>query len=82
MFPDCMPPCLCGAHTECTLCVLDQCSCCCCCCVCPNSVLLLYCCCCRYHMLGQGVFFAVWGGLPYFIWGFVVRVLFTMHMTW
>lgn len=37
---------------------------------------------CRYHMLGQGVFFAVWGGLPYFIWGFVVRVLFTMHMTW
>jgi fatty-acid desaturase len=33
-------------------------------------------------MLGQGVFFAVWGGLPYFIWGFVVRVLFTMHMTW
>eukprot|EP00878_Enallax_costatus_P037482 GHUV01042342.1.p1 GENE.GHUV01042342.1~~GHUV01042342.1.p1 ORF type:complete len:379 (+),score=81.54 GHUV01042342.1:277-1413(+) len=35
-----------------------------------------------YHMLGQMVFFLAWGGIPYFIWGFVVRVLFTMHMTW
>lgn len=63
-----MPPCLCAAHAGRALCV-------------SAAVLLLYCCC-RYHMLGQGVFFAVWGGLPYFIWGFVVRVLFTMHMTW
>jgi stearoyl-CoA desaturase (delta-9 desaturase) len=35
-----------------------------------------------YHMLGQMLFFLAWGGLPYFVWGFVVRVLFTMHMTW
>lgn len=54
-----------------------------CCLVMPCCVML--CCavsCLRYHMLGQGVFFALWGGLPYFIWGFVLRVLFTMHMTW
>jgi stearoyl-CoA desaturase (delta-9 desaturase) len=35
-----------------------------------------------YHMLGQMLFFLAWGGLPYFVWGFVVRVLLTMHMTW
>jgi hypothetical protein len=35
-----------------------------------------------YHMLGQMLFFLAWGGLPYFVWGFVIRVLFTMHMTW
>lgn len=35
-----------------------------------------------YHQLGQAAFFLAWGGLPYFIWGFVIRVLFTMHMTW
>jgi stearoyl-CoA desaturase (delta-9 desaturase) len=33
-------------------------------------------------MLGQALCFAAVGGLPYFVWGFVVRVLFTMHMTW
>jgi hypothetical protein len=33
-------------------------------------------------MLGQMLLFLAWGGLPYFVWGFVVRVLFTMHMTW
>ncbi|KAF6257723.1 delta-9 desaturase-like protein [Scenedesmus sp. NREL 46B-D3] len=35
-----------------------------------------------YHMLGQMLLLLAWGGLPYFVWGFVVRVLFTMHMTW
>ncbi|PNW83842.1 hypothetical protein CHLRE_04g217945v5 [Chlamydomonas reinhardtii] len=35
-----------------------------------------------YHQIGQGVFFYLWGGVPYLIWGFVIRVLFTMHMTW
>ncbi len=37
-----------------------------------------------YHQLGQAAFFMAWGGLPYFIWGFVIRVLFTMwvNYTW
>jgi len=34
------------------------------------------------HMLGQAVFFLLWGGLPGFVWGFVIRVLLTQHMTW
>lgn len=34
------------------------------------------------HMAGQALFFLAWGGLPYFVWGFVIRVLFTMHVTW
>lgn len=35
-----------------------------------------------YHQLGQAAFFFLWGGMPYLIWGFVIRILFTMHMTW
>jgi stearoyl-CoA desaturase (delta-9 desaturase) len=35
-----------------------------------------------YHMMGQAAFFLLLGGVPYLVWGFVVRVLFTMHMTW
>lgn len=34
------------------------------------------------HMLAQAVLFAVLGGLPGFVWGFVIRVLFTQNMTW
>ncbi|KIZ04878.1 stearoyl-CoA desaturase (delta-9desaturase) [Monoraphidium neglectum] len=32
------------------------------------------------HMLGQAVAFAAIWGLPGFIWGFVIRVLFTQNM--
>ncbi|GLC45607.1 hypothetical protein PLESTB_001785000 [Pleodorina starrii] len=35
-----------------------------------------------YHQLGQAVFFLALGGVPYLVWGFVIRVLLTMHMTW
>jgi len=35
-----------------------------------------------YHQIGQAVFFLAWGGVPYLVWGFVIRVLVTMHMTW
>jgi len=35
-----------------------------------------------YHMLGQVVVLALLGGLPYVVWGFVIRMLVTMHMTW
>lgn len=35
-----------------------------------------------YHQVGQAVFFFLWGGLPFLVWGFVIRVLVTMHMTW
>jgi hypothetical protein len=34
-----------------------------------------------YHQLGQAVFFFAWGGVPYLVWGFVIRILVTMHMT-
>ncbi|KAK9824554.1 hypothetical protein WJX72_011275 [[Myrmecia] bisecta] len=35
-----------------------------------------------YHQLGQAAVLLAWGGLDYLVWGFVIRVLFTMHMTW
>ncbi|KAG2502171.1 hypothetical protein HYH03_000658 [Edaphochlamys debaryana] len=35
-----------------------------------------------YHQIGQAVFFYLWGGMPYLIWGWCIRVLFTQHMTW
>lgn len=35
-----------------------------------------------YHQMGQGALLFALGGWPYFIWAFVIRILFTMHMTW
>ncbi|GIL74570.1 hypothetical protein Vretimale_2252 [Volvox reticuliferus] len=35
-----------------------------------------------YHQIGQATFFYLLGGVPYLVWGFVIRVLLTMHMTW
>jgi fatty-acid desaturase len=35
-----------------------------------------------YHQLGQAALLTLWGGLPFLVWGFVIRVLFGMHMTW
>ncbi|GFH11160.1 FA_desaturase domain-containing protein [Haematococcus lacustris] len=35
-----------------------------------------------WHQVGQALLLLAWGGLPYFIWGFVIRILVTMHMTW
>ncbi|GIL48423.1 hypothetical protein Vafri_4575 [Volvox africanus] len=35
-----------------------------------------------YHQIGQATFFYILGGVPYLVWGFVIRVLLTMHMTW
>ncbi|GMH35688.1 hypothetical protein BSKO_03556 [Bryopsis sp. KO-2023] len=35
-----------------------------------------------YHQLGQAAVLFVWGGVPYLVWGFVIRILFTMHLTW
>ena len=32
--------------------------------------------------MGQVVVLALLGGLPYVVWGFVIRMLVTMHMTW
>lgn len=26
-----------------------------------------------YHQIGQALFFLAWGGLPYLVWGFVIR---------
>lgn len=34
------------------------------------------------HQVGQAAFFFALGGVPYLVWGFVIRVLLTMHMTW
>jgi fatty-acid desaturase len=34
-----------------------------------------------WHQLGQALFFLAWGGLPFFVWGFVIRILLTMHAT-
>jgi fatty-acid desaturase len=40
-----------------------------------------------WHQLGQALFFLAWGlitnhGISFLIWGFVIRILVTMHMTW
>jgi stearoyl-CoA desaturase (delta-9 desaturase) len=35
-----------------------------------------------YHQLGQAVVLTAIGGVPFLVWGFVVRILLTMHMTW
>lgn len=35
-----------------------------------------------WHQLGQAVLLFAYGGLPAFVWGFVIRILVTMHMTW
>lgn len=40
-----------------------------------------------WHQLGQALFFLAWGlatghGISFLVWGFVIRILVTMHMTW
>jgi fatty-acid desaturase len=34
-----------------------------------------------WHQLGQALFFLAWGGFPFLIWGFVIRILVTMHVS-
>jgi hypothetical protein len=42
-----------------------------------HVVRITYCCvpCSMWHQLGQAVFFFALGGLPWLVWGFVIRVL-------